>query len=273
MTNIQFKEACDACNENLKNFHGSADAKQDLKQINDNLKIVRVTRLVKRARMVVCSCLAVFAGLGIAVGGIFSFDAILIAVTSIIGMFCASVGVWWFVSHMKSVTHKAICVLDGGKVQEFIFSRKGGFIYNTVEGELIYEKGKLIKNRHKWAIYQPSYPYVDFLDRDYSNFLKARTGEGYDGGESYVSYPEEERIKAFYDEQCKKQKFSLTLQEGVPYKMEYKMQEVYIYSRINDAAQPVYIPSALKGKITPPTYLNVQYADVKDNFKQLWDKI
>lgn len=256
----------------MQTHERESDPKEELRFLNDNMIIVRVTRLIKRTRMFICGALAVFAGAGIAVGGIFSFDSIMIAITSIIGAFCASVGVWWFVSHINSVTHKAVCVISGGKVSEFIFSRKGGFIYNTVEGEVIYEKGKLIKNRHKWAYYEPSYPYADFLDRDYSGFLKARTGEGYEGGESYA-YSGDDEIKAFYDDECKKVKFSLKVEDNKPYRMEYKGQEIYVYSKLNQAGQTVFIPSALKGKVTPPPYLNVRYVDVKDDFKKLWEQI
>lgn len=273
MKREEWQKVCDAGTENLKNFSFTADAKDDLKRINDNVKMVRVTRLVKRSRMVICSALAVFAGLGIAVGGIFSKDSLLIVITSLLGMFCASVGVWWFISHIKSVTHKAICLIDNGKVTEFIFSAKGGFIYNTIEGEVIYERGKLLKNRHKWAAYEPSYPYVDFLDRDYSAFLKARTGESYDSGETYVGYPETEQIRAYYDDECKKQKFCLQLENGKPVKFHYKTDEVYVYSRLNEAEQTVFVPAALKGKISVPEHCNVEYADVKNNFKQLWDRL
>ena len=131
----------------------------------------------------------------------------------------------------------------------------------------------MTKNKHKWVHYEPSYPYVDYLDRDFSNFLKARTGEGYDGGETYVMDKEHNSICAYYDEACKKRKLEVCFDGNKPCKAIYKNSESYVYSRLNDCEQIIYLPNELKGKFKPPKFAAVEYVDFQKDFAKVWNSI
>ncbi len=270
MNRAEFEKECEKAEQKLSAFEYTGDAKADLKTLNDGIKIVRVTRIVKRTRFFVGAAVAELAAIGLIVGGCLSKDKVFLISFIILGAFLASVGAWYFLSHINNVTHKAVCIIENGKVKEYIYSRKGGFIYNTVEGETICERGKVLKERHEYTKYEPSYPYVDFLDRDYRSYLKARGGSAYDADEYYFEDKDAETISVYNDEKKKKHKFTLYLQDKKPYKMQYAMAETFVYARMNDGAVTLYLPSLLKGKLTPPSYLDVEYVD---GLRDVWEKI
>ena len=273
MNKAEFKAQCEKANASLTSFAFSDDAKSDLKRVNDGIKMVRVTRIVKRARMMVGAGVTMFAGAGVITGGIMSRDNVMLVISIIFGAILLFVGVMWFLSLRSAVTHKAICVVADGKVQEYIYSKRGVFIFNTVETELICDRDRVSKKKHEYVKYEPSYPYVDFLDRDFSNFLKARTGEGYDGGEVYEHDRENGAIYAYTDESKKKKKFALCFDGNMPYKMEYLTRESYVYSHMNDAGETVYLPTAVRGRLTPPPFLNVEYVDFSKDYGMLWARL
>ncbi len=273
MNRAEFEESCKKADAALKEFSFSGDAKEDLRNINDCIKIVRVSRIVKRARSFVASAIAVAGGAGLIVGGIIGGEKVLMIAAIIIGAFMIAAGAWYFFAHLGNLTHKAVCIIENGKVSEYIFSRKGGFLYNTVEGALVCERGKIFEDKRKQGAYEPGYPYVDFLDRDFSNFLKARTGEGYDGGEVYEHDRENGAIYAYTDESKKKKKFALCFDGNMPYKMEYLTRESYVYSHMNDAGETVYLPTAVRGRLTPPPFLNVEYVDFSKDYGMLWARL
>lgn len=273
MNKAEFKASCEKANETLDTFEFSDDAKADLKTVNDAIKIVRVTRIVKRARMMVGAGVTVFAGVGVITGGAISGDNVMLVASIIFGAILLFVGAMWFFSLRSAVTHKAICVIADGKVQEYIYSKRGLFIFNTVENELVFDRGKVSKKKHEYVKYEPSYPYVDFLDRDFSNFLKARTGKGYDGGEIYRHEKENHSICAYSDENGKKRKFALRFDGNKPSEMEYLTRESYVYSHINDANETVYIPTLVRGKLSPPSFLNIEYIDFSKDYDTLWARL
>ena len=270
MNKEEFKKECEKANAVLEAFAFTDDPKADLKTVNAGIKIVRVTRLLKRTRMIIAAFLAVLAGAGVIVGGIISHDTAMLGISVVFGAILLCVGTSWFLSLRSAVTHKAICILAGGKVQEFIYSKRGGFIYNTIEDELVCERGKVSKGKHKWVHYEPSYPYVDYLDRDFSNFLKARTGEGYDGGEVYERDKATNIISAYYDEKKKKRKLAVCFEDNKPYKVIYGQSECYVYSHLNDCEQVLYLPALVKNKLTPPQFLNAEYVDFQKDFTKVW---
>lgn len=273
MNKAEFKASCEKANAALEAFDFTDDAKADLKTVNDGIKIVRVTRFVKRARMMIGAGVAMFAGAGVIAGGIISRDSVMLVISIIFGAILLFIGAMWFFSLRSAVTHKAICVTVDGKVQEYIYSKRGVFIFNTVETELICDHGKIAKKKHEYVKYEPSYPYVDFLDRDFSNFLKARTGEGYDGGEVYEHDKEKGAIYAYTDEGKKKRKFALLFDGNKPYKMEYLTRESYVYSHMNDASETVYLPTSVRGRLTPPSFLNIEYVDFSKDYEALWARL
>lgn len=272
MKRAEFEKECEKAEEKLSAFDFTGDAKADLKTLNDGIRIVRVTRIVKRARFFTGAALAVLAAVGLVTGGCLSRDKVLLAAFVVLGAFLASVGVWYFLSHINNVTHKAVCIIENGKVREYIYSRKGGFVFNTVEGETVCEKGKVLKQRHDYTKYEPSYPYVDFLDRDFRAFLKSRGGGDYDVDEFYFEDEKTETISVYSDEKKKKNKFTLYLQEKRPYKMEYKNLESFVYSRMNDGDLALFVPLLLKGKLSTPDYLKVEYFD-GSSFRDVWERI
>jgi len=268
----EFEESCKKADAALKEFSFSGDAKEDLRNINDCIKIVRVSRIVKRARSFVASAIAVAGGAGLIVGGIIGGEKVLMIAAVIIGAFMIAAGAWYFFAHLGNLTHKAVCIIENGKVSEYIFSRKGGFLYNTVEGALVCERGKIFEDKRKQGAYEPGYPYVDFLDRDYSAYLKARGGIGYDGGETYTEDTVRGTLSAYFDEACKKHKLTLYMQDNKPYKTDYLNTESYVYSRLNDSTLTIYIPKALKGKVKVPQYVAAEYVEESD-FRRVWEKL
>ena len=61
MKRAEFEKECEKAEEKLSAFDFTGDAKADLKTLNDGIRIVRVTRIVKRARFFTGAALAVLA--------------------------------------------------------------------------------------------------------------------------------------------------------------------------------------------------------------------
>ena len=144
MITEEFKNECEKANASLEAFTFSDDPKADLKTVNAAIKIVSVTRIIKRTRMLIGAIVILFAAVGVIVGGAVSGDTAMLITSVVFGAILAVAGTVWLLSLINAVTHKAICLLSGGKVQEFIYTRRGGFVYNTVEDEVLCERVKYL---------------------------------------------------------------------------------------------------------------------------------
>ena len=267
-----FKTACESANENLSGFAIGDDTKADLRFINDNIKIARITRVQKRTRYFVTSGIAIAVSIGMIAIAPFMKDLIMTIIMIALAAIIIGVALWWSISHIANITHKAVCVIDDGKVYEYIFLKSGVFIFNTIEAEKIYENSRISERKYKYnGVYAPLFPYVDFFDTNYKSYLKSHGGMKYEPEEIYKSDKENGTLAAYIDE-GKRHKYTLFLESGKPTRMDYDYSERFLYSRVNEWDQTVYIPAKMRTKIKIPKYLNVEFVQI-DNFKELWAKI
>lgn len=262
---------CENAKENLSKFEFTDDPKQDLIYINANLKTATLTRIAKRARYFAGSLVAALAVAALTVGAVLAADAVMRIAFAVCAAALAVVSAFLSLTHLFAATHKAVCIVEDGKVKEFIYCRNGAFIYNTLEKEISYFCGKTTEKKHGFSPYRPMYPYMDFFDRDYSAYLKARTGRGYEGGE-VCDRNERGELCAYFDSSRKKRKFALKTENGIPEEMDYLSSEKYIYRNVNEPQPRVYIPNALKKKIKISDAVKAEYYSDEES-KSVWQKV
>lgn len=270
MNKSEFALLCEKALSFASGIENEKDAEKKLRAASDNIKIVTVERRKNRTRAAIAcfvafvSCVAVLT-IGLLYG---DFSGKVFSTLVFVSLFSFSVVVG--ISNINPVTHRAVCVKENGKVREFVFERDGGFIYNTIEGEIVFRRGKIYESKHDHTHYEPSFPYVDFFDKDFSAFCKSRGGEGYDPQLTCRFSVKTECVVAENSE--KTEKFSVFFEGGTLKRMDYRGTESYHYLKLNDSAQTVYMPCALKSKIKIPEFLNVEYTDEKD-FATVWEKL